>query len=492
MKEHYNSRERIQPFKLPFPVKLGLLFLAGLSAGGIASNIETDESSNQKVHASNNSNAQEALSELTFKQEIVDTDLHYPTAMDAAPDGRIFIAEQAGKVKIFENGDVHNTPFLTVPVSILGEGGLIGIKLSPDFEKDNQVFIYYSTLPDKNGTIVNRVSRFTASTENPNFALPNSEVIVVDNIPANQIHNGGGLEFDQNGMLIVGTGEAGDGIAHSQNLNSIGGKVLRVNPTDGSPDPQNPFINNPSADPRILSLGYRNVFSISTDTQSETILALDVGEHSYEEVNKVTPGGNYGWPYMEGPNELEPVPEDLEGSLIQPIYSYEHGEQGNAVTGGDVIRNTAYPKALQGMHVIGDYLASTITFIDPETAKVYDLTLAQGTIIAPIDLDFTSGGDLYFLTITPGWLSKISISTEEPTPTIAPSPTPNIELMIGDVNCDENINSIDSAFVLQFSAGLIDDLPCQSQADVNEDTNINAIDATLILQHSAGLIDIDS
>ena len=502
MREREPRREK--RFQAPIWSGLMLITLAAIAGGvGTTEKFLTEKQSSNRVYASENIGAQEALTNLKFKQEIVTTGLEFPTSMDIAPDGRIFITEQSGNVKIIENDQLLETPFLTIPVSVLVEGGLIGVKLSPDFIQDRQVFLYYSSAPDELGNVVNRVSRFSAGTINPNIADEDSEVILVDNIPSNEVHNGGGLEFDRNGMLIIGTGEAGDGIENSQNLGSLGGKVLRVNPIDGSPAPNNPFIENPEADPRIYALGFRNPFTFSVDHQTGIILALDVGDASFEEVNKVEPGKNYGWPYMEGPGKQKPLPDDLPGSLTLPLYSYPHGQGSNAITGGDVIRNNTYPKALQGMHVIGDYIASTIMILNPQTAKVFDLNLAEGQIIAPVDLDFTAGGELYFLTIAPGWLSKISISQEEPpmtttpvetikpTPTEIPSPTPIIKFLMGDANCDSRVNSIDSAFILQFSAGLLGEVPCENEADASADGTINAIDATLILQHSAGLIDLN-
>src|SRR5688572_30637745 len=162
-----------------------------------------------------------------------------PTMVHAAPDGRVFVSEQAGRLRVIKNGALLTTPFLTVTTGIERERGLFGLAFDPNHATNRFVYIYYTaTTP----TVHNRVSRFTASATNPDVAVAGSEVVLLDLEPVNidsQIHNSGALHFGPDGKLYISVGDNGDG-ANAQSFSNTKGKILRLN-TDGTIPTDNPF-----------------------------------------------------------------------------------------------------------------------------------------------------------------------------------------------------------------------------------------------------------
>ncbi len=223
-----------------------------------------------------------------FSQVKVAT-IYYPTSMAKAPDGRIFVTEKAGRVKIIKNGAVLGTPFLTVSVDQLNERGLSSVVLDPNFSSNKYVYIFYTT---SSSPIRNRLSRFTA---NGDVALAGSEVVIMNFEPlVNSIHNGGGMAFGPDGKLYLAIGN--DNVnSYSQDLSNYKGKVLRIN-SDGSVPSGNPFSGSESAK-RIWAYGLRNPWTIDIQPGTGKIFVNEVGEGGWEEVNNATTAGrNFGWP----------------------------------------------------------------------------------------------------------------------------------------------------------------------------------------------------
>ena len=181
-----------------------------------------------------------------FTDTLVASGLNTPTAMAIAPDGRIFVCQQGGALRVVKNGVLLPTPFLTVTVDSSGERGLLGIAFDPNFVSNQLVYIYYTaTTP----TIHNRISRFTAAGD---VAMAGSEVIVMDlpNLSSATNHNGGALHFGPDGTLFVAVGDNANG-ANAQSLNTRFGKMLRITSTGGIPT-NNPFFNVATGDNRAI------------------------------------------------------------------------------------------------------------------------------------------------------------------------------------------------------------------------------------------------
>ncbi len=205
------------------------------------------------------------------------TNLEVPWAFAFLPDGDALVTERdSGKLlRVSPSGDVREIQSL--PERGTGEGGLLGVAVSPDYREDRYVYAYYTTERD------NRVVR---------FRLGEKPEPILTGIPVNSYHDGGRIRFGPDGMLYVSTGDAGDP-ANSQDKSSLGGKILRIEP-DGSVPADNPFPGSP-----VYSYGHRNVEGLAWDAQGR-MYASEFGQDTWDEVNRIEAGKNYGWPEVEG------------------------------------------------------------------------------------------------------------------------------------------------------------------------------------------------
>ena len=215
-----------------------------------------------------------------FSESLVASGLSNPTAMQFAPDGRLFVAEQGGRLRVIKDGALLPTPFLTVTVSSVGERGLLGVAFDPAFAVNGYVYVYYTaTTP----TIHNRISRFTASGD---VAVPGSEVIILelDNLSSATNHNGGALNFGPDGKLYAAVGENANG-PYAQTLANLHGKMLRLN-ANGSIPTDNPFYSTATGKNRaIWALGLRNPFTFTFSRGLDRMFINDVGQGTWEEIN---------------------------------------------------------------------------------------------------------------------------------------------------------------------------------------------------------------
>src|SRR5688572_6997485 len=203
--------------------------------------------------------AQAATLPAGFAETRVATGLASPTAMAIAPDGRIFVAQQGGALRVVKNGALLSQPFLTVSVNSSGERGLLGIAFDSDFASNNFVYVYYTT---STSPIHNRLSRFTASAANPNVVAAGSEVQLLNlpNLSSATNHNGGAIHFGTDGKLYIAVGENANG-ANAQSFTTTLGKVLRIN-ADGSIPADNPFLGQTTGmNQAIWAMGLRNPFN---------------------------------------------------------------------------------------------------------------------------------------------------------------------------------------------------------------------------------------
>lgn len=289
------------------------------------------------------------------------------TAFAQAPDGRLFVAEQPGALRIVKSGALLAAPFVTLTVDPNGERGLIGVALHPQFASNGFVYLHYTTT--ENGTH-NRVSRFTANPANPDIALANSEFRIAD-LPALSgatNHNGGALKFGIDAKLYVAVGDNNDS-AKAPNLSDPFGKLLRFN-DDGAIPTDNPFFATQSGQARaIWAYGLRNPFKFAVQPGSGRIHINDVGQSAWEEINVGAPGANYGWPSTEGPTNAPGIsaPAFAYGqSATSPPGSGPGGFfTGCSVTGGAFYPTTGnFPAIYRGSYFFADFCSATIGRLD--------------------------------------------------------------------------------------------------------------------------------
>jgi glucose/arabinose dehydrogenase len=325
--------------------------------------------------------------------------------MTVAPDGRIFVAEQAGRLRIIRDGRLLRTPFLNIShkVDSRGERGLLGIAFDPDFSTNKYVYVYYT----RKGTPVhNRVARFTA---NGNKAVMRSEKLILrlNRLGAERYnHNGGAIHFGENGKLYVAVGDNGRG-SNSQSFDKLLGKMLRIN-ADGTIPTDNPFYNRASGKNRVIwALGLRNPFSFGVQPGTGLIFINDVGSNEdspqtpFEEINRGRAGANYGWPHYEGPDGGDP---NFQG----PIYAYPHNiPEAHYVIAGAAFYNPAmrqFPSRFVGDYFFADVAHGWIRSYDQATDEAR--RFATG-LSRPVDLDVARGGSLYVLARGTGSVQRI-------------------------------------------------------------------------------------
>jgi glucose/arabinose dehydrogenase len=316
------------------------------------------------------------------------------TDMEFAPDGRLFVNNQPGLVRIVKPGKKLVT-FLDISAKVddSSERGLMEIAFDPKFSKNHYVYLYYTMKASSKTPAHNRVVRVTAK---GNKAVPGSERLIL-RLPKlkSERHMGGSLEFGKDGKLYISVGENNRG-EPAQSLKTNLGKILRIN-KDGTIPTDNPFYKKTSANNRaIWALGFRNPFKITRKPGTGTIFVNDVGGSHYEEINRLKKGGNYGWPTTEGPTKNP--------KFVTPIYSYKHGSTGGpsgggpccAITGGAFYKSVKaqFPKRYAGDYFFSDNAGRWIRSRDHATGKVTEFASGLG---GPRDLEFGKGGSLYIL-----------------------------------------------------------------------------------------------
>ena len=347
-----------------------------------------------------------------FAEVQVATGLAAPTAMAFAPDGRLFVAEQGGRLRVIKDGALLATPFLTASVDSSGERGLLGVAFDPSFASNQYVYVYYTTA---GSPIRNRVSRFTAIGD---VAAAGSEVVILEleELDAT-IHNGGALHFGPDGTLFVAVGDNARG-ASSQSLGNRLGKILRLHP-DGAIPSSNPFYGSAEgANRAIWALGLRNPYTFAFQPGSGRMLINDVGENTWEEINDGIAGSNYGWPETEGPT--------TDPRFRSPIFSYGYGTgptTGCAITGGAFYNpvDQRFPSDYVGDYFFADYCSGWIRRLDLSNGN--SVTDFAAGIPSPVDLAVGNDGSLYYLARgSEGAVFRISYTSSQ-APSITSHPT---------------------------------------------------------------------
>jgi glucose/arabinose dehydrogenase len=322
-----------------------------------------------------------------FAESDVAIEIPNPTAMDFAPDGRLFVCQQTGQLRVIKGSTLLSDPFVTVDTDSNGERGLLGIAFDPGFATNRFLYVYYTaTAP----SVHNRVSRFTA---NGDLAVQGSEQPILDlEDLTSTSHNAGAIHFGADGLLYVAVGE-NTTPSNAQTLTNRLGKILRIN-RDGSIPASNPFFNVASGVNRaIWALGLRNPFTFAVENRTGRIFINDVGESSVEEINEGIAGANYGWPSCEGAC----MPRNP--MFVDPVFQYGHGSSsttGGAITGGAFYTPTVqqFPASYQGRYFFADTSSGWIRQFDPNTGNA---TGFATDIAGPVDLKVSADGFLYYL-----------------------------------------------------------------------------------------------
>ena len=342
-----------------------------------------------------------------FTETIVANGLASPTAMEFAPDGRLFVAEQGGRLRVIKNNALLPTPFVTLTVNASGERGLLGIAFDPAFASNQFVYVYYTaTTP----TIHNRVSRFTA---NGDVAVAGSEVVLLEleTLGATN-HNGGAIHFGPDGKLYVAVGENAVS-TNAQTLTNRLGKMLRIN-ANGTIPADNPFPTAIGVNRAIWAIGLRNPYTFAFQRSSGRLFINDVGELTWEEINDGIAGANYGWPVTEG--------NTTDQRFKAPTYTYDHSI-GCAITGGAFYNpvTNQYPAQYAGSYFYADYCGGWIANRDVSG----NITGFAMDIVSPVDLKVGDDGSLYYLarggSSTTGIVGRVAFGAAAPSITMQPA-----------------------------------------------------------------------
>ncbi len=401
-----------------------------------------------------------------FALTSVASGLFAPTAAQFAPDGRIFVAQKDGKVKIVRDGQVLAQPFYTVQnVNNYVDRGLLGLALDPNFTTNHYVYLLFTYDNNPSNPAGPKTGRLIRVTANGDVAQPGSEQIILgtnvgnsvqtscldfpassDCLPADGLsHAPGSVLFGPDGKMYVSIGDAAgyDDIDmnafRSQDINNLGGKILRINP-DGTAPADNPYYTGSATDnkSKIFALGVRNTFRLSIRPTDGLLVGGEVGWNAWEEVNVISRGANLGWPCYEaveqqngngapGVGAYKNLPacqamyQNPPANLTFPINYYPHPPSSAAI-GGVFYTGDNYPVQYKNRYFYGDYAKN----------QIYSLQLtAENTMVPNSNQTFASNvggpvnfftgpdGDIYYLAINLGKILHVTYSTGNLAPTAA-------------------------------------------------------------------------
>jgi glucose/arabinose dehydrogenase len=335
-----------------------------------------------------------------FSEFVLAGGLTAPTGMAVAPDGRLFVTEQGGTLRVVKGGALLPTPFATLTTDDAGERGLLGVALDPNFAQNQFVYVYYTVPAAAGRAPFNRVSRLTASGDT---AVAGSETVLLDLEPLSAAtnHNGGAIHFGGDGKLYVAVGENANP-TNSQTVANRLGKLLRINP-DGTIPADNPtaIVGIPGtptgANRAIWAAGLRNPFGFAVQPGTGRLFVHDVGATAFEEVNEGGAGRNYGWPATEGDFDPAAFP-----NFTRPLYAYGRGGDplfsGTAITGGTFYNPAAlsFPAEFVGDYFFTDLTGGWIDRIDLDAGRVTNFA-SDLTGRIPVALAVEADGDLLYL-----------------------------------------------------------------------------------------------
>ncbi len=354
---------------------------------------------------------------LHLSVQLVTNGFSSPVYVTNAGDARLFVVEQAGKIRIIKNGALLPTPFLNITGAVLsgGERGLLSVAFHPQYATNGLFFVFHTIAGGDN--VIERY-RVTA---NPDLADANSGTHVLT-IPhaINNNHNGGLLAFGPDGYLYLGTGDGGGGgdpAGNGQNTASLSGKILRIDVNGGSPyaiPASNPFANDMTGKKKeIWAYGLRNPWRYAFDPPSGSLYIADVGQGNWEEVNVVpatAAGINYGWNVTEGAHCYPPGTTTCDtAGITLPVAEYDHS-LGCSITGGFVYRGAAYPR-LVGLYLFADYCSGRIWALDQPNVGTWRRTELLDTSHAITSFGTDRNGELYLTDGSEGGVYRIVVAS---------------------------------------------------------------------------------
>ena len=347
-----------------------------------------------------------AFPNLTFSQ---------PVEFTHAGDGsnRVFVVEQKGKIKVFENNASAKTAgiYLDIEAKVSSEGemGLLGLAFHPNFKQNGYFYVNYT----KRKPLETVIARYQVTSAADMKVDASSETILLKISQPYDNHNGGKIAFGPDGLLYIALGDGGawgDQHNYAQNRTSLLGKILRidVDKTEkgnyGIPA-DNPYVNNQEGfREEIYAYGLRNPWRFSFDTKTGQLWAGDVGQNEFEEIDIITKGGNYGWRLKEGSRCYNPRKNCDNGNLIDPIHQYPRNE-GVSISGGFVYRGVAMP-LLQGKYIYADYSNGKVWALsfDGHTKTNNQLLTDEGGSVSAFGED--AEGELYVLDHSSGTIKR--------------------------------------------------------------------------------------
>ena len=312
------------------------------------------------------------LSNLTNSSgvEIIAEGLQAPRSIDISKDGRIFVSEKRGSIRVVDNGTLLTEPVGDIKAENIGDAGLLGLTLHPNFTQNHLFYVYY-TYSNSTG-LFNKVLLLTES----NNRIIDSKTIL-DGIPGDEYRDGGRIKFGPDGKLYVSTGDASIPEL-SQDLDSLAGKILRTN-EDGTIPQDNPFSNSP-----VYAYGFRNVQGLAWAPNSGALYSSDQGGAGNDEINLISPGKNYGWPHEEcnssdDDNRYTPpvlcFNPSLEPSGIAFAFSNKLGYQNHLIVAtlkGSHLRDIDFDSGSQNTILVG--YGRIIDLVESEDGSIFVLT----------------------------------------------------------------------------------------------------------------------
>jgi len=360
-----------------------------------------------------------STAQVQIELEEISSDFARPVFLTHAGDGlgRLFVVEQEGRVRIIENGEILESPFINIQprVGFGNERGLLSIAFHPDYATNGRVFADYT---NTNGDTI--VSEFAVSDSDPNMVDPESETILLQVVQPTAIHNGGQLHFGPDGMLYISMGDGGGPIdpdGNGQNKENLLGAVLRIDIDSEFPfavPADNPFVDEDGRD-EIWAYGLRNPWRFSFDQLTGKLFLGDVGEGRFEEVDLIVRGGNYGWNTMEGNACFNPRVGCDPSGLVRPIAEFVQTAENDfrgAVIGGYVYRGSQFPD-LFGLYFFGDLNSGRIWSLEEITEENYLMREVLDTDMLITSFGEDEDGELYVMNLAGQVFRIISVTENE-------------------------------------------------------------------------------